>query len=95
MRVSQSSKRSKVQPFWWFDATRGTAFGPVLEAQWNAAETHYQAKVPRPELRREYQGSEYPKRSEWMQETMLLTAVRRESPKDGAGFNQWHDCEII
>eukprot|EP00973_Karenia_brevis_P060543 8419743-Karenia_brevis.AAC.1 len=26
---------------------------------------------------------------------MVLTAVRCEYPKDGAGFTQWHNCEVL
>eukprot|EP00973_Karenia_brevis_P008292 1123239-Karenia_brevis.AAC.1 len=74
----QTSKRGKVQPFWWFGVARGSAFGPVLEAQLNAQEMHYQCKIPRPELRRQHQGFEYPQKREWMHETMVLTVVRCE-----------------
>eukprot|EP00973_Karenia_brevis_P004383 600846-Karenia_brevis.AAC.1 len=38
---------------------------------------------------------EYPKRSEWMHETMVLTAVRHECPSSGAGPTEWHNCEIL
>eukprot|EP00973_Karenia_brevis_P003628 502422-Karenia_brevis.AAC.1 len=26
---------------------------------------------------------------------MVLTAVRREYSKDGAGFTEWHNCEVL
>eukprot|EP00973_Karenia_brevis_P021202 2913453-Karenia_brevis.AAC.1 len=32
---AQTSKHSKVQPFWWFGDAGGSAFGLVLEVQWN------------------------------------------------------------
>eukprot|EP00973_Karenia_brevis_P072465 10066093-Karenia_brevis.AAC.1 len=79
MSGSGSSKRNKVQPFWWFGAAKGSACGAVLEHQWNAAHTHCQVKVIRPELRREHQGFEYPMRSDWVHDTMVLTVVRRDS----------------
>eukprot|EP00973_Karenia_brevis_P073385 10194243-Karenia_brevis.AAC.1 len=44
MSKAQSSKRSKIQPSGWLGTARGSAFGPVLEARWNVAETHYQVK---------------------------------------------------
>eukprot|EP00973_Karenia_brevis_P010924 1481181-Karenia_brevis.AAC.1 len=95
MSVEPSTKRNQVQPFWWFGAAKGTAFGPVLDAQWNAEETQYQVKVPRPELRREHQGFEYPPKSKWVHETMVLTAVRREYSKDRAAFTEWHNYEVL
>eukprot|EP00973_Karenia_brevis_P064258 8929063-Karenia_brevis.AAC.1 len=70
---SQSSKRNKQQPFWWFGAPKGSASGLVLKALWNSDATYYQVKVPRPELRRTHQGFTYPPKEQWKRDTMVLT----------------------